>query len=64
MADIEITFGPHEMNPSGATQVQTVDEDAMIKVMLLKGDKPVLKRAGDVAPPDRLCFGGTCFPVQ
>jgi len=64
MANIEITLGPHELNPGGANSVQSVDADAMILVMVPKGNGPTLKRAGDVAPPDRVCLGpGVCLPV-
>ena len=64
MARITIDLGPHELNPNGSNTTHRVDEDAMIKVMVPKGDGPVLKRAGDVAPPDRVCLGpGVCLPV-
>lgn len=65
MAKIQITFGPHPLAPAGTPpNTMSVDEDQEIEVMAPKASGPTLKRAGDVAPPDRICYAGHCLPVQ
>ncbi len=64
MANIEIVFGPHDMDTEVPSRIMTVGQDEMVKIQTLKGFGITKKKAIDISSPDRIFFSGLFWPVK